>query len=150
MLPKKPKGSMLIARVGIARTFKRIPVPQERGRFTQPTLLPRISHLRCPAERNVIVRIKKVEPCDDIIPVRSNLLYRFVEEFAALVIRRSATVLIFGPRRDFPIAPGRMFTNPGQNLGIGFSLLQQSENIFGSQAGKRQKALIKRTSVVVL
>jgi hypothetical protein len=37
---EKPKGSMFIARVGIARTFKRIPVPQERDRLTQPTLLP--------------------------------------------------------------------------------------------------------------
>jgi hypothetical protein len=33
-----PKGGLFIARVGIAGTFKRIPVPQERGR--QPTLLP--------------------------------------------------------------------------------------------------------------
>jgi hypothetical protein len=43
-------------------------------------------YLSPPAERNVVIRVKKVEPGDHIVPVRSDLLYRFVKEVAALVV----------------------------------------------------------------
>ncbi len=65
------------------------------------------------------------------------------QEFATVVIRRTALELELAPRCNLEIGTVTVFANPGQNLGIRFSFFQQMEDILGVQPGKPYEALIE-------
>ncbi len=99
--------------------------------------------LRRSPERDKIVQIKQIEKGLYVVPIRRKFLHRTAQEFATIVIRRTALKLELAPRCNLEIGTFTVFANPGQNLGIRFSFFQEVEDILGVQPGKPYEALIE-------
>ena len=89
------------------------------------------------AEAGVAVQVEHIKPGDHVVSLGSDIFDHFIEVFSTFVIRRASLKLVLRPLINFEVGLLGVFADPGQHLGIGFSVLQQFQNIVGADAEKR-------------